>query len=336
MLSDAAHHGPSFASTWETVDVDARGTVIKTVYNPFAIASLLSLTLFGFVAAGLGAMQLTALAAKLGRAGNPGNAEQITAAGAELEHELAAILALIKSYLQSNNRFATALAKVQQSLPSLAKPEQVRVAVQLLIAESDKMQRDASELKSSLEQTRTQVEKLRSNLDEAHELGLRDSLTEVGNRRCFDLALAREVDHAHARKQAMCLVMGDIDHFKKVNDAFGHLVGDEVLKMFARLLVDNVKGRDTVARYGGEEFAIILPETDIDSASGLADRIRLQLERKKLALKGGQKLGQLTASFGVAELCTGDDPELLFQRADAKLYEAKCAGRNRIATFGRP
>jgi diguanylate cyclase len=335
MLLDAVHSGPTLSSTWESIEVDASGRIIKTVYNPFAVASTLSLTLLGFVAVGLGAVQMAVLSEKLGRQRAPANAEQVAATGAQLEHELAAILVLIKSYLQSNNRFADTLSKVQESLPSLARPEQVRVAVQLLIAETEKAQRDANELKSNLEQSKTQVEALRSNLDEAHELGLRDSLTEVGNRRCFDLALAREVAHAQAQKSAMCLVIGDIDHFKRVNDAYGHLVGDEVLKKFARLLLDNVKGRDTVARYGGEEFAIILPETNIDSATSLADRIRLEFESKKLALKGGQKLGTLTASFGVAEINDGDDPELLFQRADAKLYEAKCAGRNRVATFGR-
>lgn len=335
LLADAVHNGPSLSSAWESIEIDAAGHIVKTVYNPFAIASILSATLLAFVAAGLGAMQIAAQTAKFSHASAPESPPEADATGPQLEQELAAILALIKSYLQSNTRFSSSLSRVQESLPSLATPEQVRVVLQLLIAESERMQRDTSELKTSLDQSRSQIEDLRTHLDEAQELGLRDSLTEVGNRRCFDRALTREVAHAHAKKSPLSLVMGDIDHFKRVNDDFGHLVGDEVLKMFARLLSENVKGRDTVARYGGEEFALILPDTTTDEAAGLADRIRLELGAKKFALKDGRKLGKLTASFGVAELSGADDAELLFQRADAKLYEAKCSGRDNVAAFGR-
>ena len=161
---------------------------------------------------------------------------------------------------------------------------------------------------------------------------MRDPLTELNNRRCFDLNLAKEITDAHAQRSEMCLVMGDIDHFKSINDTFGHQIGDEILKMFAKLLSSNVKGRDTVARFGGEEFAIILPETGLRDAKQLTEGIRSQLEAKKLALNNsGEPIGKITASFGVAQLGEGDDADKLVQRADARLYEAKCAGRNRVA-----
>jgi diguanylate cyclase len=193
------------------------------------------------------------------------------------------------------------------------------------------MQRDTAELNANLENSRSQIEKLRWNLAEAQELGMRDPLTALNNRRCFDINLAKEIAEARANGTEMCLVMGDIDRFKAVNDTFGHLIGDEILKMFARLLSSNVKGRDTVARFGGEEFAIILPETGLEDAQTLTEDIRRQLEAKQLALNNsGVPIGKITASFGVAQLAERDDAATLVQRADAKLYEAKSAGRNRV------
>ena len=124
---------------------------------------------------------------------------------------------------------------------------------------------------------------------------------------------------------------GRLDRFKAINDTFGHQIGDEILKMFAKLLSSNVKGRDTVARFGGEEFAIILPETELDDADRLTENIRSQLESKELAVNtSGQPIGKITASFGIAQLDERDDADTLVKRADARLYEAKCAGRNRV------
>ena len=164
---------------------------------------------------------------------------------------------------------------------------------------------------------------------------MRDPLTGVSNRRCFDMSLAQVLAESHEHGRDMCLVMGDIDNFKKVNDAFGHQVGDEILKLFAGVLTQNVQSRDTVARYGGEEFAIILPQTTIQDAKALAERVRRELETKELAInESGKAIGTITASFGIAQLADGDDAETLIQRADEKLYAAKCAGRNRIATDG--
>ncbi|RPI30121.1 MAG: GGDEF domain-containing protein, partial [Hyphomicrobiaceae bacterium] len=130
---------------------------------------------------------------------------------------------------------------------------------------------------------------------------------------------------------ALCLVMGDLDNFKKVNDAFGHPIGDEILKIFATVLAENVQDAGSVARYGGEEFAVILPGAQLEDAKQLTERMRSELETKKLAIsKSGEEIGKITASFGIAQLSVGEDAEKLVQRADAKLYEAKCAGRNRV------
>ncbi|HRO50929.1 MAG TPA: GGDEF domain-containing protein, partial [Hyphomicrobium sp.] len=131
------------------------------------------------------------------------------------------------------------------------------------------------------------------------------------------------------------LIMCDIDHFKRVNDMFGHDVGDEIIRALARVIETSVRDTDSVARYGGEEFAIILPGTELQRAKETAERIRRQFGAKQFAIrKTNQKIGNVTASFGVAEHCRGDDLQAFVRKADAKLYEAKARGRDRVADFG--
>jgi diguanylate cyclase len=299
----------------------------------FAAAFILGLT--GLVVAGVAALRNQMASRQPAPAkGNP-LATKLQTMEVQLDQELAIILRFMRTYVQANDSYSKSLADVHKNLPLLTKPEQVRTMVKFLIAENEKMQRDATDLRSNLEQSRSQIEKLRWNLAEAQELGLRDPLTALNNRRCFDINLAQAIGEAHAQSESMCLVMGDIDNFKTINDTFGHQIGDEILKMFAKLLCDNVKGRDTVARFGGEEFAIILPETGLEHATTLTESIRSQLEEKELALNSGEPIGKITASFGVAQLGEGDSAERLVQRADARLYDAKCAGRNRVV-FDRP
>ena len=126
--------------------------------------------------------------------------------------------------------------------------------------------------------------------------------------------------------------MGDMDSFKKVNDAFGHPIGDEILKIFAGVLAETARDAGSVARYSGEEFVVILPGAELWNAKELTERLRSQRETKNLAVnKSGEEIGKITAAFGIAQLSAGMDAQRLVQRADAKPYEAKCAGRNRVA-----
>jgi diguanylate cyclase len=250
----------------------------------------------------------------------------------KLDGEAAAVLELVRSYLDAGERYSVTLAQAGESLPKKATADEIGIVVKFLLAENAKMQNEARELKACLEQSRSQIDSLRSHLAEARETCVRDPLTSLGNRRCFDDGLAKALAEARARGTALSLVLADIDNFKKVNDLFGHRVGDEILKMFARVLVDNVRAADTVARYGGEEFAVILPSTQVDSARQMTERMRSQLESMQLAVNAsGEQIGRITASFGIAELIPGDDAGTLVQRADDKLYQAKCSGRNRIA-----
>lgn len=122
------------------------------------------------------------------------------------------------------------------------------------------------------------------------------------------------------------MVLADLDHFKLINDAHGHTVGDRVLCSFAGLLKDKLRSIDLAARYGGEEFVLVLPETRLHNAVVVTERIRLALTRLRLP-----PLPQITASFGVAEWIEGESAEKLLGRADRALYRAKALGRNRVS-----
>jgi diguanylate cyclase len=250
----------------------------------------------------------------------------------QLDSQAAAVLGLVRTYIDAGERYSVTLAQAGKNLPKLASPEEIAIIVKFLLAENAKMQNEAGALKQSLEQSKAQIHSLRSHLAEAQEISMRDPLTALSNRRRFDDSLKREMADARQHGNSLSLVLADIDNFKKVNDVFGHRIGDEILKMFARVLQESVCARDTVARYGGEEFAVILPETDVERAREITERMRSQLEGMQLAVNdSGREIGRITASFGIAELSLGDDPDTLVQRADATLYQAKCAGRNRVA-----
>lgn len=253
------------------------------------------------------------------------------AASFALGLEIASILKFVRDYIETNNRYADSLHRAQSTLGSIAKPDQVWGIVKLLIAENDKIRTDARDLKARLEASQSHIDQLKKNLTLAEQVALLDPLTNVGNRRRLDDDLARLVVVAHSSESPLCLVLADLDNFKRVNDKFGRSVGDEILKRFASVLTQNVKGRDAVARFGGEEFSVILPETSMGNAYHLAERIRNDLKREDWIREiTGYASTQLTASFGIAQLREEDTAEDLLKRADAKLLEAKRNGRNQV------
>jgi diguanylate cyclase len=139
------------------------------------------------------------------------------------------------------------------------------------------------------------------------------------------------VQNAIANGEPLSLLMFDIDHFKSFNDSYGHLTGDQVLRLVGMSLKQTIKGQDITARYGGEEFAVVLPNTALRQALTVADHIRRAVMAKELKKKStGEILGRVTISVGVSMLKPGDDTDALIERADACLYAAKRNGRNRV------
>jgi diguanylate cyclase (GGDEF)-like protein len=157
-----------------------------------------------------------------------------------------------------------------------------------------------------------------------------DELTGLVNRRRFLEALETELERARLFETPLSLVLADLDDFKRVNDAHGHLAGDDALRTFGDLLQAHLRVVDVAGRLGGEEFAVLLPETDLEEATLVADRMRGALSEAPLGLSGGVRIS-LTASFGIAELAPGQSGQQLMSRADAALYAAKAAGKNRVS-----
>lgn len=172
---------------------------------------------------------------------------------------------------------------------------------------------------------------LQGLIDALVELSSRDALTGLANRRAFELALAREVDRVARSGEPALLLALDLDHFKRVNDSWGHAAGDEVLETVAAALVECVRPMDLVARIGGEEFAIILPNCGVAFGHTVAERLRRRIETTPVAIAPRQTLG-VTISIGgaFAPQWVRSTPELWLERADQQLYHAKTLGRNLV------
>ncbi|MGO9414082.1 MAG: diguanylate cyclase [Syntrophobacteraceae bacterium] len=168
------------------------------------------------------------------------------------------------------------------------------------------------------------------------ELANTDSLTEVLNRRAFMERLQTEIQRSNREGVPLSLILADIDHFKRVNDQYGHQVGDMVLRKFSEQLSTTIRPYDFVGRYGGEEFLIGLPGVDCQKAGLVAERIRRLVETISFTLPASTECFWVTASFGVASMRIGSSefPEPLIARADSVMYKAKHEGRNRVCLAG--
>lgn len=204
-------------------------------------------------------------------------------------------------------------------------------AIATLTAETTRAAERNRVLEQQLSASATRIARLRHSLAEVKQRATTDALTGIANRRTFEATLKRAMVQARSGLGALSVLLIDIDHFKRFNDTYGHKTGDLVLRLVARVLADNVKGRDCAARYGGEEFAVLLAGADLRAAAIVARQICEAICGKHLVNKGsGQGLGHITISAGVAQYQPGESAASLVERADIALYEAKHTGRNKV------
>jgi diguanylate cyclase (GGDEF)-like protein len=246
------------------------------------------------------------------------------------------IWAFIRNFSQTlaandevDGRIRDQVARLERLVSERATAELKREVQEVLGSLSqavEERRRRQREQMASLGQT---VEALGSELESARREGERDPLTRVFNRKALDAHLERTVEMFRAFRHDTCLLVVDVDHFKEINDAHGHVVGDQALCQVADAIAKVFLRRsDFVARFGGDEFAVILRETSLAAAAPLAERVLARVRALRIPA-GGKELA-LTASMGAAALTPEDDVRTWFQRADAGLYAAKSAGRDRL------
>ena len=226
------------------------------------------------------------------------------------------VLALLSSLIWGDHAAARGIT-VDKSAAELA-----TVRAQLAA-----MQRANLALKQRLAAAASAVE-----LAELAALAYTDCLTGLANRRALLSAARREIARMQRTGRPACVVLVDIDHFKAVNDRYGHAAGDAMLKLTAETLAAHTRSTDTVARWGGEEFVLLLPETDLAAAQVVAEKCRLAVSAQKSARTGFHR--PVTITLGVSLIYPGDTSEAAIARADAALYEGKASGRNRVAVQG--
>jgi len=224
-----------------------------------------------------------------------------------------------------------------EAIESLDKPDLKKIEINGIVKHLSKRAQHSIERNRSLEKDLShavsEIQMLKVSLAKVERDAQHDPLTQLYNRRYIDSRMKKEMNRAKKESLPLCVIVGDIDHFKRFNDTWGHKVGDQALKFVSNVLSQNTKGKDVVARYGGEEFLILLPETRIKDAAILAENIRNVLNRRKLIKKStNEELGFVTMSFGVAQMSPVSTPKSIFEAADIALYRAKHEGRNRVIT----
>ena len=257
--------------------------------------------------------------------------DRIDKVGARVIGEIDDVMSLLTDALGMSANYDASLNGASEKLSAAKTPDQVKGVVESLLRSTREMRETNKALEERLMLSKNEISNLQQSLEAIRAESLTDPLTGLGNRKYFDRMIATAVQDALATGEPLSLLMFDIDHFKSFNDSYGHLTGDQVLRLVGMSLKQTIKGQDITARYGGEEFAVVLPSTALRQALTVADHIRRAVMAKELKKKStGEILGRVTISVGVSMLKPGDDPDALIERADACLYAAKRNGRNRV------
>jgi diguanylate cyclase len=256
---------------------------------------------------------------------------RIDKVGSQVKGEIEQVMAMIGAAAGFANSYTESLADMTEMLAQSKDHEGLRSIVESLVQTAKDMESSNCRLEERLSASKQEINELQVNLEVVRNESLTDPLTQLANRKYFDSKLELAIVQARAKSESLSLMLIDIDHFKNFNDSYGHLIGDQVLRLVATSVQQNVKGQDIAARYGGEEFAVILPNTILRSAITVADHIHRAVMTKEVVKRStGENLGRVTISIGVACLHKGDGAQTLIERTDECLYAAKRHGRNRV------
>lgn len=266
-----------------------------------------------------------------------GASAQIVLAGERIARDLGNVVAFLKSAEEKSGDYGRTLESAATDLNRGLSPDQIRQIVSSLAAATLDMANHNQHLNEQLQRSGREIESLRTSLETVRVESLTDSLTGLANRRMFDETLKMRIEEARAQRSELCVVLCDIDHFKRFNDTWGHHTGDQILRFLASALQSHARPDFLVARYGGEEFAVIMPRISARVAAQTAESLRAAIQAKRLRRRStNEDLGQVTVSLGIARLQPGDTVQGFIERADACLYASKRNGRNQVTTDATP
>ena len=228
--------------------------------------------------------------------------------------------------------------KLDDCANSLSNPnlnvKEIQEISNTMVSHAQSMNKSSKAFQQEMLESSEEVKTLREQLIEAQASALTDELTEIGNRKAFNNAiqeLTLQADQA-GNPNSLCIIMSDIDHFKKFNDTYGHLIGDSVLRYYANTMKKKQQPNETICRYGGEEFIIIMTNSSLEKAKVRAEEIRIAIQSSSLKRKNSSEpLSTITASFGIAHYHgETETTDQFIGRADTALYKAKESGRNQV------
>jgi len=257
--------------------------------------------------------------------------DRIDEVGERISDEIADMVDILGQSVDSVSEYGASLEGAQEQLEDLDDPVKLKKLVGHMLKATENTSASNKALQTQLMDSRRQIEELQESLEAIRYESLTDELTTLSNRKHFDHTIDRMVGDASETGEPLSLLLTDIDHFKKFNDTYGHQTGDQVLRLVALAVKQNVKGHDIACRYGGEEFAVLLPHTSLRQAVTVAEHIRRAVLSKELVKRStGENLGRITISIGVSSFTADDTARSMIARADAALYAAKAAGRNLV------
>jgi diguanylate cyclase len=248
----------------------------------------------------------------------------------QLQNVISSAREFLTTAISDNRTQIEVLGKVSSQVQANSDP---RPIIEKLVTELTKANNRASTLETNFVASTQELDKIRDSLKVAEQRSNTDALTGLANRRSMDEFFRSAQITAMEKGESLSIFMIDIDHFKKFNDTFGHQVGDQVLRLVAKVLQENVREGDLAARYGGEELIAVLPGADLDVCAGVAERIRSRISEARLTRRTtGAEISSVTVSIGVAQFRMAESAEAMIERCDRGLYQAKRLGRNRTVT----
>ena len=252
----------------------------------------------------------------------------------DLPEQLSGLIACAEQFLNTavtdNRTQIKALGEVSSQAATSADPKPI---IAKLVDELSKATARASALEANFAATSEELDTIRDSLKAAEQRSNTDALTALANRHSMDEFLRQAQIDSMEKDEPLSVLLIDIDHFKKFNDDYGHQVGDQVLRLVAKVLQEGVREVDLAARYGGEELIAVLPGADLAACAAVAERIRRRIADARLTRRAtGKEIGSITVSIGVAQFRLAESAEAMIERCDRGLYQAKRMGRNRTVT----